>query len=239
MSLRSHVSALAVVRPAAAAGGGGAGGSAGAALFLLSGGVDGSVRLWALPSSEPLCSLTLSPPSSVGGRGEGGTRTTAPPFAGQHESKRSKAKLGHANPIVSDDFSAAVDTIAFCEASGQAAVAIAGCAPPSPPRAPALASAAGDPRTIEGTDGGVDLTSTGLEGRSTALAVLLVRAEPEGSASLELKQWVQLGAPPSPGALAFGEAEAGGLGTLLVGSAAGLGLYRREAGLCGAVVVDT
>ena len=68
---------------------------------------------------------------------------------------------------------------------------------------------------------------------------MLVRAEPAGSASLELKQWVQLGAPPSPGAMAFGEAEAGGLGSLLVGSDTGLGLYRREAGLGGAVVVDT
>jgi WD40 repeat protein len=101
-----HVTALAVVS---------VGQGEAATALLISGAVDGSLKLWSLPGSEPLHSLQLEqPPDS--------TSDGAP---AQQQLAR---KPHHDNDPVNHDASIGIDAIAYSAAAGVAAVSFTGCA---------------------------------------------------------------------------------------------------------------
>ena len=87
--------------------------------LLLSGAVDGSLKMWSLPGSEPLHSLRLEPPRAAV---EHGSKAAA-----QSVDEKPVRKSHHANEQITHEASGGVDSIAYSATAGVVAVTFSGC----------------------------------------------------------------------------------------------------------------
>jgi WD40 repeat protein len=201
-----HVSALAVATVE----------QGGAAIpLLLSGAVDGSLKLWSLPGSEPLYSLLLEQPRAAADDG--------PTAVVQSADNRPARKPHHVNEETTHDGVVAVDAIAYSAAAGVSAVSFSGCA---------ICSVKSTSRHVNSKRCPIPfalwqslrLVYIDLR-RSRALAIVVIQpvassasgdgASPTLCYKLVLSQWVELQHPPSTSALTFGGPDGS---TLFVGA---------------------
>lgn len=87
--------------------------------LLLSGAVDGSLKMWSLPGSEPLHSLMLEPPRAAA---EHGSKAVA-----QSADEKPVRKSHHTNEQITHEALGGVDSIAYSATAGVVAVTFSGC----------------------------------------------------------------------------------------------------------------